>query len=130
MKTLYQLFKKPGEHRFPFELLEHFDLESAKELGDVASGQVFHEIVFREKNIEPAVCIKRTFSDFDIQGVPVFITFQRNLIYHPKHGLRYCNNYAALATKLCLHEDIKRFLSDDYKIAELGQRDAHKRKIA
>ncbi len=122
MEMLYNLFKKPGEHRFPFELLEHFDLESVQELGDVTSGQVFREIVFLEKGGQPAVYLRRSFQDYPMQGIPTRITFQRNLLFYPQHGLCYCHNYADLATRLHLRKDIKQFLSNNYEIAEARDR--------
>lgn len=114
METLYALFRKTGEHRFPFELLEHFDLESVHELGDVASGQLFHEIVLREKQGTPTVTIRRSFHDSPMHGIPTVITIQRNLSFTSKQGPAYCNNYADSIAECDIHPAIKQFLSDDY----------------
>ncbi len=114
MEALYYLFKNTDEHIFPFELLEYFDLVAVRELGDVASKRTFREIVFNEKAGNPTAYLQRRFEDFPMNGSPVAIVFQRNLTYHPEHGLSYCRDYADLASQLRVRQSIKRFLSNGY----------------
>jgi len=126
MGTLFDLFRTSGEHRFPFELLDHFDLGSVKELTDITSGQPYHEIIFSEREGQPTIHVQRSFHDYPMQGIPTLITFQRNLVFQPNVGLRYCKTYAGLAATLYLHEEIKGFLSSNYEMVGQLELDKHK----
>lgn len=112
------------EHFLPEGLLDHFDITSVVELGDVASKEMFYEIYLEEKNRIPqgyqasqyeskGFYTDVTIQDFPIRGKAVYLVIKRRRWRHklnPKDIIR--NNYSLVADGSKLTKELADFLKE------------------
>ena len=75
--------KEALRYIFPIELMEHFDIVSVQELGNVKVKEDYYEVVFEEKPVIPEDVnaseyeskdfVSKTVQDFPIRGRAVFL---------------------------------------------------------
>lgn len=97
---------------FPFELIEHFDIVSVQELGDIKAKEDYYHIVFEERSIIPEGIditeyesqgfFSKTIQDFPIRGRAVFLEIKRRRWRHKATGISISKdfNFATEGSKI------------------------------
>ena len=107
---------------FPAELLEHFDLISVQEFGNISTKEDFYEIVFEEKNILPADIdsseyeskgfFSKTIQDFPLRGRAVFLKIRRRRWRHKLTGASISKDFSIIAEGTKLTQEMAFFLKE------------------
>lgn len=107
---------------FPEELLEHFEIVSIQELGDIASKEEYYEVIFEEKNnilggIDSSVYeskgfFTKTVQDFPLRGKAVFLKIRRRRWRHKQTKEEVTNDFTFLAEGSKFTKELADFLKE------------------
>ena len=107
---------------FPKELLNHFELVSVQELGDVAAREDYYEVVFEEKNnllgdvdssdYESKGFFTKTVQDFPLRGKAVFLKIRRRRWRHKQSKEEITNDFTFLAEGSKFTKELADFLKE------------------
>jgi len=111
-------------HFLPAELLSHFSIVEIKELGNIASKELFYEISLEENNVIPTKYNSKdyeskgfytevTIQDFPIRGKAVYLLIKRRRWRH-KANLKDIirNDYSFIAEGSKLTKELADFLKE------------------
>ncbi len=107
---------------FPKELLEHFDLVLAHELGHVEAKEDFIEVIFEEKNTLPSGYTvseyeskgftDKQIQDFPIRGRAVFLKVRRRIWRHKVTKKTISNDFTFMAEGSKFTQEMAAFLKE------------------
>jgi hypothetical protein len=107
---------------FPPELLKHFEIVLAHELGDIKAKEDFVEVVFEEKNILPVGVdgaqyeskgfYSKLIQDFPIRGKAVFLKINRRVWRHKITKATITNNFTFIAEGSKFTKELADFLKE------------------
>lgn len=107
---------------FPKQLLSHFEIILAHELGDVEAKEDFIEIVFEEKNILPSGIeaiqyeskgfYSKQIQDFPLRGKAVLLRIKRRVWRHKITKKTITNDFTFLAEGSKFTKELADFLKE------------------
>jgi len=107
---------------FPLELMEHFEIVSVQELGNVKAKEDYYEVVFEEKPIIPEGVnaseyeskdfVSKTVQDFPIRGRAVFLEIKRRRWRHKETGASINRDFSFLAEGSKFTKELADFLKE------------------
>ena len=107
---------------FPKELLNHFEIVSVQELGDIAAKEDYYEVVFEEKNnllglvdaseYESKGFFTKTVQDFPLRGKAVFLKIRRRRWRHKQSKKEVTNDFTFLAEGSKFTKELADFLKE------------------
>jgi len=107
---------------FPLELMEHFEIVSVQELGNVKAKEDYYEVVFEEKPIIPEGVnaseyeskdfVSKTVQDFPIRGRAVFLEIKRRRWRHKETGASISRDFSFLAEGSKFTKELADFLKE------------------
>ena len=114
--------KETLSYVFPKELLNHFEIVSIQELGDVATKEDYYEVVFEEKNklhgdvdlsqYESKGFFTKTVQDFSLRGKAVFLKIRRRRWRHKQSKKEVTNDFTFLAEGSKFTKELADFLKE------------------
>lgn len=107
----------------PGGLLEHFDITSVIELGDISTKKMIFEICLDEKNLLPLEFNSKDYEskgflpesriqDFPIRGKAVYLIIRRRRWRNKETRKEISNNYSHIAEGSRLTQELSDFLKD------------------
>ena len=107
---------------FPKELLNHFEIISVQELGDIAAKEDYYEVVFEEKNkllgeidssaYESKGFFTKTVQDFPLRGKAVFLQIRRRRWRHKQTKEEVTNDFRFLSEGSKFTKELADFLKE------------------
>ncbi len=107
---------------FPKELLAHFEIVLAQELGNIEAKEDFIEIVFEERNIlPPGIDVSqyeskgfysKQIQDFPLRGKAVFLKIKRRVWRHKITKASITNDFTFLAEGSKFTKELADFLKE------------------
>ena len=114
--------KEALRYIFPLELIEHFDIVSVQELGNVKAKEDYYEIIFEEKPIIPEGVnaleyeskgfFSKTVQDFPIRGRAVFLEIKRRRWRHKETKAEISKDFSFLAEGSKFTKELADFLKE------------------
>ena len=107
---------------FPIELIEHFDIVSVQELGEVKAKQDYFHIVFEERPVIPEGAditeyesqgfFSKTIQDFPIRGRAVFLEIKRRRWRHKETGIGISRDFSFAIEGSKITKELANFLKE------------------
>lgn len=114
--------KETLSYVFPKELLNHFEIISVQELGDISAKEDYYEVVFEEKNnllgeidssqYESKGFFTKAVQDFPLRGKAVFLKIRRRRWRHKQTKEEVTNDFSFLAEGSKFTKELADFLKD------------------
>jgi hypothetical protein len=118
--------KETLQYIFPLELIEHFEIVSVLELGNVKAKEDYYQITFEEKPILPKEItaseyeskgfFSKTVQDFPLRGRAVFLEIRRRRWRHKETGAEISKDFSFLAEGTKFTKDLADFLKEGGRV--------------